>query len=412
MDKSNSEYVQRRLKAASCLIPAGSHVFELGLSDTNLKDQLPFGCQHSYFNLANNNVLPDISQNYNLIAGLDCWEYLDDLPQAIARLTAYKKDLLISYQFADGMSDESRIKLGWHNHLKKMDLLKLFQHNGLYLQKELKISNHESLFLVSSKPLLKQRPKKKVLVVSYNNIGNFGDRLGAHCLTKILPSNAFVEYATFKPFSANLKVKYDLVIIGIGNSIFEPILTDELITLVRHAKKSIGIFGTQYREKISQKNIKELFKYLDFWFARYKEDVLIYGDYANQVEHLGDWLISEFPMVNASEEGVLKVGDEILKNLPLDRTIQQINKYKQVFSTRLHPLICAMTSADQIGYLEQPDVDGLLAGKFRSMLLDVYGYHYPQNQMFQNDKLAVANYRGLVLRKMKLLENKIDEYLR
>ena len=97
MDKSNIENDQRRLKAASCLIPAGSHIFELGLNDINLKSQLPFGCQYRYFNLANNDVLPNIDQNYNLVTGLGCWEYLDDLPQAIAKLATYKKDLLFAF---------------------------------------------------------------------------------------------------------------------------------------------------------------------------------------------------------------------------------------------------------------------------------------------------------------------------
>jgi hypothetical protein len=50
------------------------------------------------------------------------------------------------------------------------------------------------------------------------------------------------------------------------------------------------------------------------------------------VEHLGDWLIDQFPMSVPTDEKQLQIGDEILMELPLDRTIRHIQKHKTVFS--------------------------------------------------------------------------------
>ena len=35
---------------------------------------------------------------------------------------------------------------------------------------------------------------------------------------------------------------------------------------------------------------------LDMWFARYEDDVLMYGRGRTNVKHLGDWLIEQFPL--------------------------------------------------------------------------------------------------------------------
>ncbi|MDP2483476.1 MAG: hypothetical protein Q8W45_09355, partial [Candidatus Palauibacterales bacterium] len=41
--------------------------------------------------------------------------------------------------------------------------------------------------------------------------------------------------------------------------------------------------------------LERLIERLDTWFARYQDDVLMYGRGRNNVEHLGDWLIDLFP---------------------------------------------------------------------------------------------------------------------
>lgn len=61
----------------------------------------------------------------------------------------------------------------------------------------------------------------KVLVISYNNVGNFGDRLGYHLINSVLPPEAEVYFANFKPWNIP-SFSFDLLILGIGNSIFGP----------------------------------------------------------------------------------------------------------------------------------------------------------------------------------------------
>ena len=172
-------------------------------------------------------------------------------------------------------------------------------------------------------------------------------------INALLPGEADVHHLTFRTL-AKARETYDLVVVGIGNSLFAPILTNDLLDVVKRGKAAIGIFGTQYRELIPRPALDRIVERLDTWFARYEDDVLMYGRGRSNVVHLGDWLIDQFPMNKAYDDDSVKIGDEIWNNLPLDRTIQDIQRYKNVFSTRLHPLLCVLTSAELVAYSEQP----------------------------------------------------------
>ena len=168
--------------------------------------------------------------------------------------------------------------------------------------------------------------------------------------------------------------------------------------MLNRGKASIGIFGTQYRELIPRPAMDALLDRLDTWYARYEEDVLMYGRGRSNVTHLGDWLIDQFPMTQATEESLLTIDEDILKELPLDRTIQTIQRHKNVFSTRLHPLLCALTAAELVAYTEQPDSEmpGMVSGKFRSMLIDIFGRTFPEKNFFLVDRDAVTGYKTRV----------------
>jgi len=102
----------------------------------------------------------------------------------------------------------------------------------------------------------------------------------------------------------------------------------------------------------------------------------------------------------------------VLKNLPLDRVIERIQAYRAVRSTRLHPLLCALTSAEFCAYREQREVaGGGQSGKFRSMLLDVFGRFYPQDAGWTLDRAVVMCYKAHVRRQMRVLGDKIDALL-
>jgi len=105
-------------------------------------------------------------------------------------------------------------------------------------------------------------------------------------------------------------------------------------------------------------------------------------------------------------------GDEVKKNLPLDRIITQIQQYRRVFSTRMHPLLCALTSAEQVAYVEQRESrSGQVSGKFESMLLDIFGRTFPENRLWTVDRSAVIRYRDQVRRKLTDLETTLGALL-
>jgi hypothetical protein len=135
------------------------------------------------------------------------------------------------------------------------------------------------------------------------------------------------------------------------------------------------------------------------WFARHEEDLLLYGKGRANAVHLGDWLIDAFPMTRWTRNETLMVGKEIWNELPLDRTIQQIQRYRNVVSERIHPLLCALTSAERVAYSEQREGgSGLPSGKFRGMLIDIFGRTWPESCLFEFRRECVADYRAKVQR--------------
>ena len=291
------------------------------------------------------------------------------------------KSVLSSYVL-EGAGDEAKRIQGW----------------GMVVEAQQLVSVQQGL--------IKFRPKRewvvinhtpRVHVLSHNNVGNFGDRLGYFLVNHLLPPNAKVTWGQLNPFET-VPEGLDLLIVGIGNSLFGPLIHDHLIAAVTTAKRSIGIFGTQYQELMPVSKMHELLDRLTWWYARHEDDVLLYGRHRKNVSHLGDWLINSFAITEGYKEELLRVGDEVWNNLPMDRTIQQIQSHKRVFSTRLHPLLCALTSAQQVGYMEQRDAPDktIVSGKFRSLLIDIFGRTYPEHEMWDVDKDKVMRYKKKV----------------
>jgi hypothetical protein len=131
------------------------------------------------------------------------------------------------------------------------------------------------------------------------------------------------------------------------------------------------------------------------------------------VSHLGDWLINAFPLTLPSIAQQLHIGGGILRDLPMDRTIQHIQRHARVFSERLHPLLCALTSAAEVAYVEQRESadKSLASGKFRSMLIDVFGHTYPENIMWKVDRARVAAYKAKVRRNTDALRARVASLL-
>jgi hypothetical protein len=268
----------------------------------------------------------------------------------------------------------------------------------------------------SVEPLL---PLKRVLVLSYLNYKNFGDRLGFHVLNALLPANIQLVHAPLD-YSHIPDGRFDMMILGLGQSLNAgAILRPELLDLVGRIPHTIGIFGTQYpsqyRTALEPRQFRNLLGRLTAWWARYETDIRDHGEGCAGTRHLGDWLIAAFPLTEPRVDRSLTIeADSSMLEAPLDRMIQWIQGYHQVHSGRLHPLLCALTSAERVSYREQREGadSNEISGKFESMLRDIFGRSWPEDEVFEVDRAAVVRYKMKVEANMAALREQIVDLLR
>jgi hypothetical protein len=72
-----------------------------------------------------------------------------------------------------------------------------------------------------------------------------------------------------------------------------------------------------------------------------------------------------------------------------------------------------LTSADYVGYSEQRENGdpNVCSGKFRSMLLDIFGHCHSEKEMWAVDRNAVINYKQKVDQNIKHLKLDIESIL-
>lgn len=300
-------------------------------------------------------------------------------------------------------------------------LRETMRHAGFRLQCEERAASALGLFKWIPDVGIAATPEtaKRVLVLSYSHIPNFGDRLGYHVLNSLLPADVEVVYAPFAPFAVP-QGDYDLLIVGIGNSLLPRDACDpEFLGWLARIPRAIGIFGTQYRDQYRHPEaaaaLDAILDKVSTWWARYEEDALAFGRGRGNVRHLGDWLIAASPMSAPRIDKTLIVPPDIVASeVPLDRMIQQLQACRRIDSARLHPLLCALTSAEQAAFREQrsgtsnaiPDAEvdpQAVSGKFRSLLYDIFGRTFDEGAPFAVDRAAVAAYRRKVLANMEAL---------
>lgn len=252
----------------------------------------------------------------------------------------------------------------------------------------------------------------KILVLSYNNCANFGDRLGLDLMIRLLPPEAEICISPLPPFWKQPDGSFDLVVVGTGHSIFHKTLDRKLLDFLAKQKCVIGIFGLQYHQMLPAKDVNELFSVLDCWFSRSKYDIDFLGQFSSlprRFAHLGDWLINAFPIVSWVDERTCEIpADFIRSSRDIQRTIQEIQKFRRISSARLHPVLCALTSADEVRYQEQMEMGSeCVSGKFRSMFLDVFGRFPEPGEWLKVDRRIVQSYKSSVYSKTELMR----EYL-
>ena len=128
--------------------------------------------------------------------------------------------------------------------------------------------------------------------------------------------------------------------------------------------------------------------------------MLLYGRGRKNVVHLGDWLIDQFPMTTPTSTSRCKSATRSAAELRSTAPSRRSSCTRQVYSARLHPLLCALTSAELVAYAEQPSehMPDIVSGKFRSMLIDIFGRSYPEKKFFMVDRDAVTRYKARVHR--------------
>ncbi len=398
----------RRAELAAQFVPAGARVLELG--SAALEALLPYGCAHATCKLAGEFPTKEAAEA-DLIVMLGALETVADVETLFTHLRFCKRDIVLSYHPTDLAPKKSQTR-GFANHFSFYDLTLLFDRYGFRIECTTPIDERQVLMRLTPTERLRPVAAASIAVISEGDGGNLGDRLGYHMINALLPGDAEVHHLTFRTL-AEARATYDLVILGTGSSLFRPLVSDDVLDVVSRAKAAIGIFGTQYRELIPRAVLERLIDRLDTWFARYEDDVLLYGRGRKNVVHLGDWLIDQFPMSRPSLDDPLQIDDEGAGELALDRAIQAIQQHRQVYSSRLAPLLCALTSAELAAYAEQPgDVPGVVSGKFRSMLIDIFGRTYAEKKFFMVDRDAVARYKARVHGNVASVRERIDAVLR
>jgi tetratricopeptide (TPR) repeat protein len=411
-----------RAQHAANYVPAGAAVLDLGCGRMALEEFLPADCRYIPCDLVrrdertilcdfNAAVYPDTqASGADLVSLLGVLEYIFDARAFLLHLRQWQRPIVMSYCATDGIGDRGqRRNLGWVNNFSHAELTSLLGEAGFSIERSDRIDNLQWLFRLRPNALAVPA-LKRVAVLSLFNVGNFGDRLGYHLVNDLLPAHAEVTHLSLRPWAPSSQT-YDLLIVGIGNSIFGPFLDKNLLSIVDRSRAAIGIFGTQYPEALQRPLLKTLVDRLDHWYARNEEDVLRYGRDSSNVSHLGDWMIGAFPMTRPTCRDRLDVGEEMWNNLPLDRTIQNIQRYATVFSSKLHPLLCALTSADRVGYREQREAGGTISGKFRSLFLDIFGRSFPEEVLFEVDRSQVITYKRAVENRVLELRARIHRLL-
>ena len=400
-------------------IPAFARVLDVRAGDdASLRDALPDGCLYRA-------CAPDALESVD-VAWADMVTLLGgveggDAPLPLLRaIRALNRPLICTYPTASRAPDGDQAPGGQRGPVDFAGLRALMAQAGFRLDRHMRLNETQDLFLWAIDNALPRPPvrARKVLVLSYFNTPNFGDRLGYHIVNGLLPANALVTHLPFKPWSVPAE-DYDMVILGIGNSINAPALgRPELHQLLDRTPHAIGIFGTQYRYQYETMMDPALFgallDKLTTWWARYEEDILAYGRGRDNVRHMGDWLISAFPMATPTLDKTLTIPAKMHdQEMPLDRAIQQIQRYRRVSSARIHPMLCALTSAQEIAYHEQRETgrQDQVSGKFRSQLYDIFGRTFEEGQFFKVDRQAVARYKMMVEANIATLRAQIADLL-
>ena len=389
-----------RAELAAQFIPAGARVLDLAGIPT-LAGLLPHGCSYRAAPAlpVGGDFPTALAADTDIIVMLGGLDRVLDLESLFTHLRFCRQDVILSYRARDFAGGDR---------FSFYELTRLFDRYAFRIACTAPVDGSEMIIRLT--PMERLKPVTRCSVAVVADAGGFSGRLGLQMVQSLLPGEAELHHLSFDRLN-EAREQYDLVVLGAGTGLFQPLIGDGLLDIIRRGRAAIGIFGTQYRELIPRAPLGRLIERLDCWFARYQDDVLIYGRGSNVV-HLGDWLIDRFPLAHARDDAPLEIG-EGAGDLAPDETIAAIQRHKQVYSTALHPFLCALTSAELAAYSEAParGLAGAASGSFRSLLIDVFGRSYPEKQFFLVDRDAVARYKAQVHANVAALRRRVEGVL-
>ena len=408
---------------AAQFVPSGARVFDLGANPA-LQALLPAGCDYvgrrtgrkkrgsHAVDLSPDGFPVEAASQSDVIVMIGALEHVANIEGLFTYLRLCKRDLILSYSPTDLSKDRDRTALGFVNHLSLCDLALLFDRHGFRIESTAPVDTSQVLMRITPTERLAPVASSKVAVISGDHANDFGARLGRQMINALLPGECMVDHLTAGTL-ARARHDYDLVVLGAGTGLFPPLLGDPVIDVLARARAAVGIFGTQGRELIARPAFDRILDRLDTWFARYEDDVLIYGRGRSNVVHTGDALIDQFPLARATNDEPLVINGDLGPEFALDRAISTIQQHRQVYATVPPALLCALTAADLAAYAElpvqQPD---LAAGQFRSMLIDIFGRSYPQQKFFLVERDAVIRYKMRVHRNVAKIGARVAAILR
>ncbi|PCI63870.1 MAG: hypothetical protein COB37_03740 [Kordiimonadales bacterium] len=253
-----------------------------------------------------------------------------------------------------------------------------------------------------------------VCVFNYSQMNNFGDKLGWNLANAIIPPNFTLTYKSL-PLTPDLWEaplnNYDLILVGTGQSIFHRSLDPAFLKWLEQAKcPKVGLFGLQYLDMIDKTLLQRLVDTLDIWFVRNKVD-LEFLPKCEHTQHVGDLLIDFFPLTKWSNDHRINIPASISKaNFDIQQLVHKFQEYKHVHSHRIHPLLCALCSADLFSFTEQRELpDSSISGKFNKMLKDIFDREFEENIIYTNDMEKVISYKKMARQNISMINDWITE---
>src|SRR5262249_54256752 len=106
-------------------------------------------------------------------------------------------------------------------------------------------------------------------------------------LRELLPDDCEVDVASCRPLDFRPLRDYDLVLFGLGDCFYEPVLSQPgLARFLCAARCCVGVFGLQYPESLPLEPVREVLGALSHWFALYQRDLTTHGGMARRADRL------------------------------------------------------------------------------------------------------------------------------